>query len=403
MHIPRALSLLTLTACLLAAAAPQPASAGEHKAFLDISAGDFSEFCPWEESCISPAGRVYYSRVDGLLTYFGLQYRTDTMLHPRLRAMMGWPSAHDGSYHQIDVEQPIHSQDSFSFGVSIYEKSDCSREDAENISDFGNNMHALLARIDDRDYFMRDGATVFAQLKATPELLFRVEYRSDLLSSMTKHESVWTLVDRDEDWRENPPLAVGVLVGATEFEGRMNSYIWTVDYDSVDEAETDGWSARGIFEFAGKTAGGDYEFRKHVVDVTKHFPITPTQTLSLTGMWGLASGTDYPSHKLFHLGGRGDMRGYDYKEFSGKDLTFGRAEYRVQITERLGLIYFAESGEVGYGSTTENSDDSDGHIHDAGIGFHAEAPWGGWVRVDVARAIADEADVKVHVSLLLDL
>ena len=79
-------------------------------------------------------------------------------------------------YYQLDIEQPIHSQDSFSFGVSLYNKSAWSREDAESVSDFGNNLQAFWARIDDRDYFRQDGVTVFAQHKATPRLTLRGEY-----------------------------------------------------------------------------------------------------------------------------------------------------------------------------------------------------------------------------------
>ena len=403
MSFRRMLRLLALAAGVVLLLLPGAACASEHRSFLELSTGDFTNFCPWDESCFSPAGRVYYNRVDGLLTYFGFQYRTDTRLHPRLRAMLGWPSAHGASYYQIEIEQPVHSQDSFSFGVNLYDKSSWSMEDDENITDFGNNMHALWAREDERDYWRAEGVTVFAQHKATPSLTFRVEYRSDRLESMTAKESVWTVFNRDDEWRENPSLMVGVLDGAREFEGRMNSYVWSVRYDSVNDSRTNGWLGKGVFEFGGKTAGGDYEFRKHLIDVTRLLPITETQTLTLRGVWGLASGTDYPSHKLFHLGGRGDLRGYDYKEFSGKDLIFGRVEYTVQMNDSIDMIYFLESGKVSYGSTTEDSDDSDGHLHDAGIGVYAEAPWGGWVRLDVAKAIADDSDVKVHVGLFVDL
>jgi outer membrane protein assembly factor BamA len=400
MAMRAALGALALCAALL----PVQARCDEQKAFIEISTGDFTEFCATNESCVSPTGEIYYNRVDGLLFYMGAQYRSDERLHPRLRAMWAWPSARADSYYRLDVEQPVHSQDSFSFGVSLYDRSAWSREDDEIISDFGNNMEAFWAREDDRDYFRREGATMFAQHRATPELTFRVEYRADKLSSLSTQQSVWTVFGRDDDWRDNPPLTLGVLASADTFDSwkRMRSYVWSVEYDAEDENRATGWSARGIFEFGGGSAGGDYDFRKHVLDARKHIPITDSQTLTLRGTLGISSGTDYPSHKLFHLGGRGDLRGYDYKEFGGKDLIFGQIEYLVRMNEDFDVIYFLESGSVDYGTDTPRSDDSGGHKQDAGIGFRYEAPWAGWIRLDFARAFEDDADVHVYLSLLLE-
>ena len=65
------------------------------------------------------------------------------------------------------------------------------------------------------------------------------------------------------------------------------------------------------------------------------------------------------------------------------------------------MIYFLESGQVSYSTSVPESDDSDGQKHDAGIGFRFEAPWDGWLGIDVARAMEEEADIKVYFSLLL--
>ncbi|MFH1689483.1 MAG: BamA/TamA family outer membrane protein [Candidatus Eisenbacteria bacterium] len=393
--------LALLVPVLMTLALSTAALADKHSAFLEFSAGDLTDFEIWDDSHFSPTGELYYNRVDGLLLYMGMKYRSDTQLHPRLKAVWGWPSSRSDSYYQLHIEQPIHSQDSFSFGVSLYNRSAWSREDAETISDFGNNVQAFWARIDDRDYFRQDGVTVFAQHKATTQLTLRGEYRSHQLESLSESQSVWTPFQNDDQWRENPPLMVGVLKSAREFEGRMSSYVWSAEYDSRDEDAKTGWWARGIAEYGGRAAGGNYKFRKHTFEGAKLFPITSTQTLGVFGMWGISNGTDFPSHKLFHLGGRGNLRGYDYKEFSGKNILFGRVEYRVQMTEPLEMVYFLESGQVGYSTSIPESDDSDGHKHDAGIGFRFEAPWDGWWGIDVAKAMEEESDIKVYLSLLL--
>ena len=393
--------LATLALVLTTLTFPTAALADTDNAFIELSAGDLTDFEIWEDSHFSPTGNIYYNRVDGLLLYVGARYRSESHLHPRLRAMWGWPSAHSGSYYRLDIEQPLFDQDSFSFGVNLYDKSSWNLEDEDAISDFGNNVQAFFARIDRRDYYRRDGVTIFAQHKMTPELTLRGEYRSDELSSLPVQQSVWSVFGGNDDWTENPPLMVGVLEDTLKFEGKMSSYVLSAEYDSRDEDAATGWWARGVGEYAGGPVGSDYEFTKHIVKAMKLFPITSTQTLALSGAWGFIDGTDLPSHKLFHLGGRGNLRGYDHKEFGGEDIVFGRAEYRVHVTEPLEMIYFLESGQVSYGSSAPDSDDSDGYKHDAGIGFQVEAPWCGWLRLDVATAIAEETDLKVYLSLLL--
>jgi outer membrane protein assembly factor BamA len=395
-------TLLALLALALAALTfPTSALADADSAFIELSTGDLTDFEVWDDSYFSPTGNIYYNRVDGLLLYVGARYRSESRLHPRLRAVWGWPSARSGSQYRLEIEQPIFNQDSFSFGVNLYDKSSWNLEDEDAISDFGNNVQAFVARIDRRDYFRRDGVTVFAQHKMAPELTFRGEYRSDRLSSLSEDQSVWSVFGGSEDWRENPALMVGVLESAREFEGRMSSYVLSAEYDSRDEDTMTGWWARGVGEYGGGAVGGDYEFTRHIVKATKLLPITSTQTLALTGLWGFIDGTDLPSHKLFRLGGCSNLRGYDHKEFGGEDIVFGRAEYKVQVTEPLQMIYFLESGQVSYDTSTSESGDSDGYKHGAGIGFQVEAPWCGWLRLDVATPIAEETDLKVYLRLLL--
>ena len=375
------------------------APAEERSAFIEFSSADLAELDIWEDSSFGPAGEIFYNRVDGLLVYMGMQYRSESQLHPRFEATWGWPSARSASYYQLGVEQPVFDQDSFSFGVDLSKRSAWSLEDDEAVSDLGNNLNAFFARIDDRDYFVQDGVTVFAQHRVNDRLRLRGEYRSHQLESLRERESIWTVFQREDDWRENPALMRGVLKSAREFEGTLISTAWTVEYDSRDDEAMTGWWVRGVSEFGVNASGGDYDFRKHIVQAEKTFPISFTQTLDLSGTWGIGDGTTFPSHKLFHLGGRGNLRGYDHKEFAGKNMLFGRAEYNVRVNKSLTMVYFLESGQVGYTTSLPESDDSDGHKHDAGIGFRFGETDEGWIRLDVARAMEAERDIKVYLSI----
>lgn len=392
--------LLILWSLFLAAPASAASDSDEPEPFLTIDSSDFIDWCE-DTYCFRPAVGLYYNRVDGLLSYLGIQYWNEEHLYPRLRAVRGWTSAREADYYQVDLEQPIHSQDAFSLGVSFYRKTDWSRQDDESISDFANNLLALLARVDHRDYFKREGVTYFAQLKATPNVTLRLELRHDELSSLEAQESVWSLFRQDVEWDRNPPLTTGNLnapntVEVLEGSSTMKSFYWSMVYDNRNPYERTGWAARWFVEFGGGNVGGDYEFWKHEISAKRLFPLTDAQTLSLAGAWGIGTGTDFPSHKLFYLGGEANLRGYEWKEFSGKNMTFGRAEYAVTMWPEFQVIGFYDTGSVWYSGGEVESD----LLSDIGVGFRFDAPGLGEFRLDVARALTTEkADVMVDFQL----
>jgi outer membrane protein assembly factor BamA len=176
----------------------------------------------------------------------------------------------------------------------------------------------------------------------------------------------------------------------------MKSVVGSVEYDSRDDYVRTGWAGCGFFEFSGGGLGGDYSFRKYAVELAHYARLSETQTLNLVARWGVGSGTDYPSHKLFYLGGPGDLRGYDYKTFSGKNMMFARAEYGIDVWPHLRTIFFVDTGSVWYGG----GDISQEFSHDFGIGFRSDSPGVGDIRIDIARAATtDEADIFVYFDL----
>lgn len=380
--------VFTALALLLA----QVALADEHGSFVSFNTSDF-----WEEEPFRPRGAIHYNRVDGLLFFVGGEYRSQEHLHPRFLAQTGWSSARSANHYNIEIEQPLFGQEGFSFGAQVYDRTDWPRSDAGGLSDIENSLLAFFFRQEYRSYLRRDGVAVFAQHHATPELTFRLEYRSDEVSTLSANQSVWSAFRRSLDWEENPPLEIGILGAATEFNGTMKGYYATITYDDREPIRQHGWYARGYFEIYGGSAGGDYDFRKYEFDVRRSFRMTETQDLDLRGVWGIGSGTDFASHKLFYLGGPGTLRGYDYREFSGKNVFFTSAEYRVRIRPELEMIYFIDSGQAWYGTTGFDSEEM---RHDVGLGLRLDAPAAGDLRIDIARpATTQEADVVVQVRL----
>jgi len=389
-------TVIPLIVCLLALTAPQPTAGAESdgdSAFISATA---SEFLGWNDGeGFRPRVDVYYNRVDGLLFYMGMEYRRDASMHPRLAARVGWPSARAGNYYSVLVEQPLFSPNSFSLGVSFYDRTAWSREDAEMITDVENNLLALLSRQEFRNYFQREGFTIFAEHEFAPGRSVRIEYANDELSSLTTRQHIWSAFRTKSDWAENPPLERGILDGAEEYEGVLKSFTGTITYDDHDQIESTGWEVVLLAEYAGAVTGGDYDYRKTFLETRRYFRLSPTQTLKLRASWGTANGTDFPSHKLFHLGGIGNLRGYDYNEFVGKRLFFASVDYGVHVIDDLEIIYFADAGRAWFGTAPVDYD-SDEMNYDIGIGVRLDATGAGNIRMDVARpATTEDADIKV--------
>ncbi len=381
-----AIALLTVLAVLL----PCAALADTQGTFISV---DTSDFIPWDENeGFRPAIEMGYNRVDGLMFMGGVEYTRNSSMHPRLLALRGWPSARADNYYAITVEQPFFSHDGFSLGVSFYDRSAWNREDANMITDEENALLALFFREEFRNYYRRDGFSVFAHHRFNDRAFVRIEYSNDELSTLDAQQHVWTSFRRGVDWQENPPLKRGALEGAEEFEGNHIGTVTEFSYDGTDETTGAGWHFGLVTEFAGASFGGDYEYRKHRVDASHLAIISPSQTLYVKGAWGIASGTDFPSHKLFHLGGISNLRGYDYNEFDGKNLLFFSLEYAVWVSEELATIYFLDGGQTWYGTSGFDNEEMKYNI---GIGFRLDAPGAGDIRIDVARpTTTKEADIK---------
>jgi outer membrane protein assembly factor BamA len=374
------------------------APAAEEEPFISLRAADAVSWCSDDIGCLEPAARVYYNRVDGLLFYVGIRYHSEVHLHPRLTALRGWPSARGSAYYELDVEQPVFGQDAFSFGATFYDRSAWTEDDSENITDVENNLFALLLRQEQRDYFREDGYTLYARQAIGDRIRLALEYDDADLSSLAAQQSVWSVFRRDADWVENPRLTVGLDSGEREFDGRMSRVRLSVAYDDREGVERRGWFARGRMENAKDDGDGDYDYRRIAFDLSRKLRVTDTQDLSLRGSWGVGSGTDFPSHRLFYLGGLGTLRGYPYRAYAGKNMVFASVEYSVRIRPSLYMIYFVDSGEV-WNNTS--GFDWDEHKTNVGIGVRFEAPGVGDVRIDAARpTMAEDADTIVSLRLV---
>lgn len=144
--------------------------------------------------------------------------------------------------------------------------------------------------------------------------------------------------------------AGGILdeAGLTGSDGGVYSGLGlSLDWDSRDTVL---FPHRGLFlelsaDAFGDVLGSDASFTSLAVDLRKYVPFGASRVLALQARLH-ATGGDVPFHRLALLGGESFLRGYYKGRFRDKGLVGVQAEYRVLVTERIGVVGFAGVAEL---------------------------------------------------------
>lgn len=213
-----------------------------------------------------------------------------------------------------------------------------------------NNLSALLFRYDYRDYFAREGISVWTGVYKRWEksdLQLQIAFRNDTYESLEKLTN-WSVFGTGRIFRDNLPVA----------DGRMQSILSTIHFHSTETRKimTGGWSVTGSAELAGDAFGGIFDFNSYTLDLRRYQPISRYNNLNIRLRGSSATG-EMPPQKQFELGGLGTLPAYRFKEFSGNRLILVNAEYLVNgkmfdeveffpswLLRNVNLILFADAG-----------------------------------------------------------
>ena len=134
----------------------------------------------------------------------------------------------------------------------------------------------------------------------------------------------------------------------------------------------------------------------------------PRDRVIMRGAIGTIETDDFdlvPSSIRFYAGGASSVRGYAYQSLGPTDddgdaigarhLLVGSAEYEHYFNDRWGMALFIDAGNAldSFGDDLEQG---------AGFGMRWKSPVGP-VRVDLANAISDDGDWRLHVNIGPDL
>ncbi len=184
-----------------------------------------------------------------------------------------------------------------------------------------NTLAAFFLREDFHDYFQREGFSAHVSQNFTPFLKVTVEYRADRYGSLKKGTD-WSLFGGKKKFRPNPPLG--------KDEGDMRTVYGEIYWDTRDDRNytTRGWYARFSAEAAMEDLGGEFDFRRYLLDIRHFWPIADGENLNVRLMLGSSEG-HLPVQKNFELGGVSTLRGFEFKEFRGSSMLLGNVEYRI--------------------------------------------------------------------------
>lgn len=138
-----------------------------------------------------------------------------------------------------------------------------------------------------------------------------------------------------------PPLST------IELQALLSAIGLRVQYDTRDNEfyPTEGTLFDLKANYYGDFLGSDFDFRSTTLAYNRYVTITEGQVLALRGVAEFES-DNAPFFALSTYGSHSDLRGYQSGQYRDRYLLAAQGEYRLKLTERIGVVGFAGIGGV---------------------------------------------------------
>lgn len=260
-----------------------------------------------------------FNRVDGAYAGLRLQGTYDSIFGLTRYGEFGYAFGSKKPQYQAGGELfafPNRDQ-LISVGFEIHDRTDT--QDAWVIGEIENTIAAGLFREDYRDYYRRQGMSVYGSYNLDHHTQISVRYSRDRESSLA-NTVTWNWFDHryaESSFRVNPAIDAGRF-RSIRTDLTINTREKQGDYST-------GWLATGFFEPAGKPFGGDYSFDRYSVDIRRYQTTGRLVAYDLRARAGASNGA-LPSQYLYDIGGVSTLRGYGYKAFTEDHMVLVNAE-----------------------------------------------------------------------------
>jgi len=311
----------------------------------------------WEDSF---KAKIHYNRVDGLFLGGELPRIYNRIpINIDFFGLGGYAFSSKRWHYQAGAEFYAGRDFRFILGGEAHNLTDT--QDGWIIPEEENSIAAVLINEDFRDYYRRNGFSIFAGQHLGRSVKLLAEYRNDVHSSLP-NETDWSLFVNKKRFRPNPAVD----------EGKMISYAGQFTFDTRDHQRHPdrGW----LIAVAGETSrpefDSEFDFERLLVEVRRYQPLGYGKNFDIRLRAGTGQGV-LPQQYLFDLGGISTLRGYRFKEFTGDRMVLANVEYRmnsgasrlhdIPIIKELNLILFADAGLAWFAgdkTAPENSFDS---------------------------------------------
>lgn len=171
---------------------------------------------------------------------------------------------------------------------------------------------------------------------------------------------------------------------------------------------TFGWRLSTAMRFATQSLSSTADFFQFTSGAKILFPLLGGRVLMRTdlGYTEVTDVTELPASIRFFAGGDSSVRGFAYDSLGpedsngevigGRNQATGSLEYDHSLTEKWHLAVFTDAGNA------FNEFDEFEARHSAGLGIRWRSPLGP-IRLDMARAVDEHRDWRVHLSMGPDL
>jgi hypothetical protein len=261
-----------------------------------------------------------YNRSD--LVRYGLHFqaqRPQTM-YPRIGAKLEYATGRKRTLYGIQMEQPLLPSARFVFGWSAVRRTE--HPELQQVDNVENSLALLLDRTDYRDYWEREGGSVYLSWRVPDFSTVSLHARQARYRSTGTSDEVVSWFNLQKPLRPNPAIDDGdvhsVLIRLERLTQRSSS------------------SRAGLYhwielEKAGGQMGGDFDYTRFLGDVRSVLRLTPATTLSLRGVIGTGMDGSLPLQKRFGVGGVDGLRGHQLNDFVGNQAVLGQAEYTMGL------------------------------------------------------------------------
>ena len=182
------------------------------------------------------------------------------------------------------------------------------------------------------------------------------------------------------------------------FEGLKMQLVDLVPKIVYDTRDNEFYPQRGTYinaqvNISAEGWGSDFDYQIYEASWNQYFSLAENQVLAFRMSGKYASGR-VPFFRLPAVGQGGDFRGFVMGRYRDKVLAYSQLEYRIRLTERIGLVAFG-----GLGGVAPEWDEFDKILTNYGVGAR-------WVlakennisfRVDVARG-GDNTEIYLGVG-----